>query len=48
MDSLLEQSCRATLHVAMSFQLAACINIKITNIRGTTVLLYEFAAKKKK
>ena len=42
-----EQSWLATLHVTVSFQLIVYAIIEIT-IRGTTVHLYEFAAKQPK
>ena len=40
-------SCLSSLHVAVSFQLIVHAIIKIT-IRGTTVPLYEIAAKQPK
>ena len=39
--------CLPTLHVAVFFQLIVYANIKFT-IRGTTVILCEFAAKQQK
>ena len=38
----------SNLHIAMSFQSVVYANIKITNIRCTTVLIYELAAKQPK